>query len=72
MIVDFQAHLFPPAYLEALRRTNSAVILEEPDPHSGMTYLFDRKLGSRINTTTFQGQDPVSYTHLTLPTILRV
>jgi len=58
VIVDFQAHLFPPAYLEALRRTNSAVILEEPDPHSGMTYLFDRKLGSRINTTTFQGQDP--------------
>ena len=34
------------------------VVLEPPDPHSGMRYLYDRELGTRINTATFQGQDP--------------
>ncbi|HZT05763.1 MAG TPA: amidohydrolase family protein [Chloroflexota bacterium] len=58
MIVDFQAHVFPPAYLDALCRLDSSVSLEEPDPASGMTYLFDRTLGRRINTVTFAGQDP--------------
>src|SRR5581483_5003492 len=58
VIVDFQAHVFPPAYLDALCRLDSSVSLEEPDPASGMTYLFDRTLGRRINTVTFAGQDP--------------
>jgi predicted TIM-barrel fold metal-dependent hydrolase len=58
MIVDFQAHVFPPAYVEALQRVDGNVILEPPDPYSGMRYLYDKQLGSRINTATFQGQDP--------------
>ncbi|MBI4527963.1 MAG: amidohydrolase [Deltaproteobacteria bacterium] len=58
MIIDFQAHLFPETYIEALRRLNGDVILEPPDPHSGMTYFYDKQLGCRINTATFQGRDP--------------
>ena len=38
-------------------RLNGEVILEPPDPYSGMRYLYDRKLGCRINTATFQGRD---------------
>jgi predicted TIM-barrel fold metal-dependent hydrolase len=60
MIVDFQAHVFPPAYLDALQRLDGNVILEPPDPHSGMRYLYDKGLGCRINTATFQGQDPAA------------
>jgi predicted TIM-barrel fold metal-dependent hydrolase len=33
------------------------VILEEPDPHSGMRYFYDKQLQCRINTATMQGQD---------------
>src|SRR5438874_1861424 len=58
MIIDFQAHLFPPEYIDALGRVDGNVVLEPPDPHSGMRYLYDKGLGSRINTSTFQGQDP--------------
>jgi aminocarboxymuconate-semialdehyde decarboxylase len=58
VMVDFQAHVFPPAYLDALRRLDGDVVLESPDPASGMTYLYDRNLKRRINTATFAGQDP--------------
>ena len=57
MIIDFQAHLFPPSYLDEMKRLDGVVILEAPDPHSGMTYFYDKKLKCRINTATFQGQD---------------
>jgi aminocarboxymuconate-semialdehyde decarboxylase len=57
MVVDFQAHIYPPTYIEEMKRIDGAVILEAPDPHSGMTYFYDKKLGCRINTATFQGQD---------------
>jgi aminocarboxymuconate-semialdehyde decarboxylase len=57
MIIDFQAHIFPPSYLDEMRRLDGAVILEEPDPHSGMSYFYDKKLKCRINTATFQGQN---------------
>ena len=57
MIIDFQAHVFPESYLAEMKRLDGAVILEEPDPHSGMRYFFDKKLKCRINTGTFQGQD---------------
>jgi len=57
MVIDFQAHVFPESYLAAMKRLDGAVILEEPDPHSGMRYFFDKKLKCRINTGTFQGQD---------------
>lgn len=57
MIIDFQAHIFPETYLDAMRGINGAVILEEPDPHSGMSYFYDKKLKCRINTATFQGRD---------------
>lgn len=57
MIIDFQAHIFPPAYLDAMRRLDGAVVLEAPDLHSGMSYFYDKQLGCRINTATFQGQD---------------
>jgi len=40
-----------------MRRLNGAVVLEEPDPHSGMTYFYDKTLRCRINTATFQGRD---------------
>ena len=57
MIIDFQAHVFPKTYIDEMQRLNGAVILEEPDPHSGMRYFYDKKLKCRINTATFQGQD---------------
>jgi len=57
MIIDFQAHIYPEAYIDELKRIDGAVILEEPDPHSGMTYFYDKKLKCRINTATFQGRD---------------
>src|SRR5574342_912089 len=57
MIIDFQAHIFPDEYLQELRRLDGAVIVELPDPYSGMTYFYDKKLGCRINTATFQGQN---------------
>src|ERR1044072_4721060 len=57
MIIDFQAHLFPEAHVGEIKRLNGAVTLEEPDPHSGMQYFYDKKLKSRINTATMQGQN---------------
>jgi aminocarboxymuconate-semialdehyde decarboxylase len=57
MVIDFQAHLFPEEYIAELERLNGAVILEPPDPHSGMIYFYDRKLKCRINTVTFQGRE---------------
>lgn len=57
MIIDFQAHVFPPAYLAEMQRRDGVVVLEAPDPHSGMTYFYDKTLGCRINTCTLQGQD---------------
>jgi aminocarboxymuconate-semialdehyde decarboxylase len=57
MIIDFQAHVFPKPYIEALNRLDGAVVLEAADPHSGMAYFYDKKLKCRINTATFQGQD---------------
>lgn len=57
MIIDFQAHIFPPSYLDEMKRLDGAVILEDPDPHSGMSYFYDKKLKCRINTATFQGQN---------------
>jgi predicted TIM-barrel fold metal-dependent hydrolase len=57
MIIDFQAHIFPPSYLDEMKRLDGAVILEEADPYSGMSYFYDKKLNCRINTATFQGQN---------------
>jgi predicted TIM-barrel fold metal-dependent hydrolase len=57
MVIDFQAHVFPQSYLAEMKRLDGAVILEEPDPHSGMSYFYDKTLKCRINTATFQGQD---------------
>jgi aminocarboxymuconate-semialdehyde decarboxylase len=57
MVIDFQAHLYPEAYIMELKRRDGAVILEEPDPYSGMTYFYDKKLRRRINTAIFQGRD---------------
>lgn len=57
MIVDFQSHVFPPDYLDEVRRLDGNVILEPADPHSGMSYFYDKKLKCRINTATFQGQE---------------
>jgi aminocarboxymuconate-semialdehyde decarboxylase len=57
MIIDFQAHIFPPAYLEEIERLDGAVVLEPPDPHSGMSYFYDKTLKCRINTATFEGQN---------------
>jgi predicted TIM-barrel fold metal-dependent hydrolase len=57
MIIDFQAHLYPESYIQELKRLDGAVVLEEPDPHSGMTYFYDKQLRCRINTATFQGRD---------------
>jgi predicted TIM-barrel fold metal-dependent hydrolase len=57
MVIDFQAHLFPEEYINELKRRDGAVILEEPDPYSGMTYFYDKKLRCRINTAIFQGRD---------------
>ena len=57
MVIDFQAHIFPQAYLDEMKRVDGAVVLEAPDPYSGMSYFYDKKLGCRINTATFQGQN---------------
>lgn len=57
MIIDFQAHVFPPAYIDEMKRLDGVVVLEAPDPHSGMNYFYDKQLQCRINTATFQGQD---------------
>ncbi|HEY3305935.1 MAG TPA: amidohydrolase family protein [Candidatus Binatia bacterium] len=57
MVIDFQAHVFPESYIAEMDRLNGEVVLEPPDPHSGMRYFYDRKLGCRINTATFQGRD---------------
>jgi predicted TIM-barrel fold metal-dependent hydrolase len=57
MVIDFQAHIFPESYIDEMKRVDGAVILEKPDPHSGMTYFYDKNLKSRINTATFQGRD---------------
>jgi predicted TIM-barrel fold metal-dependent hydrolase len=57
MLIDFQAHIYPQAYLDEVKRMGGAVVLEAPDPYSGMTYFYDKKLRCRINTATFQGQD---------------
>jgi predicted TIM-barrel fold metal-dependent hydrolase len=57
MIIDFQAHVFPKSYIDEMQRLDGAVVLEDPDPHSGMRYFYDKKLKCRINTATFQGQD---------------
>ena len=57
MVIDFQAHIYPEAYLDEMKRIDGAVILEAPDPHSGMTYFYDKQLRCRINTATFQGQN---------------
>jgi hypothetical protein len=57
MVIDFQAHVFPAPYIDEIKRRDGAVILEPPDPASGLSYFYDRKLGCRINTATFQGRD---------------
>ena len=58
MVIDFQSHVFPAAYIRSLEDANGNVIPESPDAYSGMTYLYDRTLKSRINTVTLQGRDP--------------
>ena len=40
-----------------MKKLDGTVILEEPDPHSGMRYFYDKNLKSRINTATLQGQN---------------
>ncbi|MBI2180926.1 MAG: amidohydrolase, partial [Deltaproteobacteria bacterium] len=57
MVIDFQAHIFPRSYLDEMKLLDGAVILEAPDPYSGMSYFYDKKLKCRINTATFQGQN---------------
>jgi predicted TIM-barrel fold metal-dependent hydrolase len=57
MIIDFQAHVFPEAYIDEMKRLDGVVILEEPDRHSGMSYFYDKKLKCRINTATFAGRN---------------
>jgi len=58
VVIDFQAHIFPQEYIKKLQTLDGPVILEPPDPDSGMSYFYDRKLKCRINTATFQGRDP--------------
>ncbi|HWP58003.1 MAG TPA: amidohydrolase family protein [Candidatus Acidoferrales bacterium] len=58
MVIDFQSHLFPPEYVQAVVSADGAVVVEPADIHSGMTYLYDKNLKRRINTMTFQGVDP--------------
>ncbi|MFQ5682661.1 MAG: amidohydrolase family protein [Candidatus Binatia bacterium] len=58
MIIDFQSHVFPRRYVEELKRIDGNVVLEPRDPQSGMTYFYDKEIKCRINTATFQGQDP--------------
>lgn len=57
MVIDFQSHIFPESYLAAMKRIDGAVVLEAPDPYSGMSYFYDRTLKCRINTCTLQGRD---------------
>ncbi|MBI2359437.1 MAG: amidohydrolase family protein [Deltaproteobacteria bacterium] len=57
MVIDFQSHIYPQTYLDALQRCDGNVILEPADPYSGMRYFYDKKLGCRINTATLQGRD---------------
>lgn len=57
MVIDFQAHVFPAAYVDEMKRLDGAVILEPADPNSGMSYFYDKKLKCRINTATFNGRD---------------
>lgn len=57
MVIDFQAHVYPEPYIEEMMRLDGAVVLEPPDPHSGMSYFYDKRLKCRINTATFQGRD---------------
>jgi len=57
MVIDFQAHIFPTQYIDEMRRIGGTVVLEEPDPHSGLSYVYDKELQCRINTVTFQGRD---------------
>jgi aminocarboxymuconate-semialdehyde decarboxylase len=49
--------VFPADYLAEMKRLDGVVILEEPDPHSGMSYFYDKNLKCRINTCTLQGQN---------------
>ncbi len=56
MVIDFQSHIFPQEYIDELHRVDGNVILEPPDPHSGMIYFYDKQLKCRINTATFQGR----------------
>ncbi len=58
MVIDFQSHIFPEDYIDELQSADGNVILEPPDPYSGMSYFYDRGLKCRINTATFQGRDP--------------
>lgn len=58
MVIDFQSHLFAEEYLDEMARIQGNVILQAPDPDSGMSYFYDKKLKCRINTATFQGRDP--------------
>jgi aminocarboxymuconate-semialdehyde decarboxylase len=58
MVIDFQAHVYPEEYIKEMQRVSGNVILEPPDPDSGMSYFYDKKLKCRINTATFQGRDP--------------
>src|SRR5437762_14115225 len=57
MVIDFQAHVFPEPYIAQLKQLDGGVVLEDPDPHSGMMYFYDKKLKCRINTATFQRRD---------------
>ncbi|MGH7824182.1 MAG: amidohydrolase family protein, partial [Candidatus Binatia bacterium] len=57
MLIDFQAHVFPEVYIEEMNRLDGGVVLEPPDPFSGMSYFYDKKLQCRINTATFNGRD---------------
>lgn len=57
MVIDFQAHVYPATYIEEMKRVDGVVVLEPPDPHSGMSYFYDKKLNCRINTATFNGRD---------------
>jgi aminocarboxymuconate-semialdehyde decarboxylase len=58
MVIDFQSHIFPEEYINEMGRVQGNVILEPPDPQSGMSYFYDKRLKCRINTATFQGRDP--------------
>jgi predicted TIM-barrel fold metal-dependent hydrolase len=57
MRIDFQSHIFPESYIAKMGQLDGQVVLESPDPDSGMSYFFDKQLRCRINTATFQGRD---------------